>query len=35
MSEGIYTEAGEEFDRQLDDRAPTLSRHIDDDTRSR
>ena len=35
MSEGIYTEAGEEFDRQLDDRAPTLSRVIDDDTRSR
>ena len=35
MSEGIYTEAGEEFDRQLDDRAPTLSRLIDDDTRSR
>ena len=35
MSDDIYTEAGEEFDRRLDDHAPTLSRLMDDDTRSR
>lgn len=35
MSEDIYTEAGEEFDRRLEEHAPTLSRLIDDDTRSR
>src|SRR5699024_6321359 len=35
MNEDIYTEAGEEFDRRLEEHAPTLSRVIDDDTRSR
>ena len=35
MSEDIYTEAGEEFDRRLDDRRPVLASLLDEDTRSR
>lgn len=35
MSEDIYTEAGEEFDRRLDGDTPTLAALMDDATRSR
>ena len=35
MNDDVYTEAGEEFDRRLDEDTPTLGALMDDGTRSR
>lgn len=35
MNDDVYTEAGEEFDRRLDEDLPTLGALMDDGTRSR